>query len=310
MTPWGRCGERERPVRGPVVSPSGNDTHTRTGGAGHGYGSHVSDGVDSRTVRTSTVTRVSITEDAPVQAQQSDNTPGPAPVAWWWLWTAFALVLVVVAAVMLIWSLRSHEQVQTKYRILGDVAGLRLQLGDADVEIDGGASAIEVRRLDEFSFGAPAVERRDVENGTVTVISRCPDQVLGSCRVRYRLTVPDNVPLDIETARGNVDVAGVRATVHISTGSGAIRATGFCGFSLQAVSDTGNVSTTSECSADRLELRSRTGNVHAVVPPARYTVDAQSDTGDVRTRGLVSSDDAPFQIQALSTDGDVTVESS
>jgi hypothetical protein len=30
----------------------------------------------------------------------------------------------------------------------------------------------------------------------------------------------------------------------------------------------------------------------------------------VRTRGLVPSEDAPFEIQALSTDGDVTVEAA
>jgi hypothetical protein len=270
----------------------------------------VSDGVDSRTVLTSTVTRVSITEDAPVQAQQSESTPGAAPVAWWWLVAASALVLVVVAVVLVVWSARSHETVETKYRILGDVSGLRLELGDADVEIDGGASAIEVRRVDDYSFDAPSEELRDVENGTVSVVSRCPEQVLGSCKVSYRLTVPDNVPLEIETSGGSVDVGGVRASVQITTESGAIRATGFCGFSLQAVSDTGDVSTASECSADRLELRSRTGDVHAVVPAARYTVDAQSDTGDVRTRGVTSTDDAPFQIQALSTDGDVTIEAT
>lgn len=293
-----------------VLSPSGNEPNPSIPRAGEGYGEQVGDGVDSRTVRPSTVTRVSITGDAPVQAQQSEHVPGPSPVAWWWVVAASALVLVVVAGVMAVWSIRSHETVETKYRILGDVAKLRLDLGNADVEIDGGASAIEVRRLDEFSFGAPPDEQRDVENGTVSVVSRCPDQVVGSCRTSYRLTVPDNVPLDIETTGGDVDVAGVRAQVQVTTESGAVRATGFCGFSLQAVSDTGNVSTVSECSADRLELRSRTGDVRAVVPPARYTVDAQSDTGDVRTRGLTSTDDAPFQIQALSTDGDVTIEAT
>lgn len=262
----------------------------------------------SRTPITTTVTRVSITEDAPVQAPQSASAPGPAAVAWWWLVAASALVLVLVAAVLTVWQIRSHERVTTPYRILGDVAGLRLDVGAADVEIDGGASAIEVRKFDEFSFGRPSVEERSVERRTVSVISRCPEQVLGSCHVRYRLAIPDNVPLVIETTSGNVDLAGVRATVSITTESGSIKATGFCGFSLSAVSNTGDISTASECSADRLELRSHTGDVRAVVPAARYTVDAQSDTGEVRTRGLSPVDDAPFQIQALSTDGDVVVE--
>jgi len=231
-------------------------------------------------------------------------------VAWWWLVAASALLLIVVAAVLGLWSARSHEIRTTPYRILGDVSKLHLDLGDADVEIDGGATAIEVRRVDEFSFGKPPTEVRDVENGTVSLVSRCPEQVIGSCHVRYRLTVPDNVPLEIETSGGTVDVASVRSTVRITSGSGAIRVAGFCGFSLQAVSDTGSVTTLSECSADRLELRSRTGDVRAVVPAARYSIDAQSDTGEVRTRGLTSVEDAPFQIQALSTSGDVTVEAA
>jgi hypothetical protein len=231
-------------------------------------------------------------------------------VAWWWLVAASASVLVLVAAGLVLWSVRSHEKRTTPYRILGDVAGLRLDVGEADVEIDGGASAIEMTRVEEFSFGRPSVGEPRVENGRVTVRSRCPEQVIGSCRVSFRLAVPDNVPIEIETSSGTVDLAGVRATVQISTGSGAIRAAGFCGFSLRAVSDRGDVSTVSECSADRLELRSTTGDVRALVPAGRYAIDAQSDTGSVRTRGLSPSEDAPFQIQALSTTGDVTIEAA
>ena len=112
-------------------------------------------------------------------------------------------------------------------------------------------------------------------------MSRCPDQVLGSCRASYRLTVPDNVPLDIETSSGSVRLSGVRASVQVSTGSGAIAATGFCGFPLRASSDSGDVSASRSAPPDRLELRSRSGDVRAVVPAGRYQIDAQSDSGAV-----------------------------
>ena len=58
--------------------------------------------------------------------------------------------------------------------------------------------------------------------------------------------------------------------------------------------------------AERLELRSRSGDVSATVPAGRYSIDAQSDTGEVQTRGLDTVQDAGFEIQALSTSGDVT----
>jgi hypothetical protein len=216
-------------------------------------------------------------------------------------------VLVAGAVMLAIWWAVTLQTRTTPYRVLGDLAGIRLDLGDADVEIDGGATAVEVRRVDRFAYGAPSDERRSIAGGTLTIVSRCPRQVLGSCRAAYRLTVPDNVPIEIETTGGSVRLTGVRASVHVTTGEGAITATGFCGFLLRSSSDSGDVRATSECSADRLELRSRTGDVRVVVPSGRYQIDAQSDSGTSRIRGLTNVDDAPFQVQALSTSGNVFV---
>jgi Toastrack DUF4097 len=250
------------------------------------------------------------TEDAPVQARPQPSAAPERGAAWWWLVAASVLILVAVAVTLAVWWAASRETRTTSYRVLGDLAGVRLDLGDADVEIDGGASAVEVRRIDRFAYGAPSRERRAVKDGTLSISSRCPDQVIGSCRVTYRLAVPDNVPLEIQTSSGAVSLTGVRATVTVNTGSGAIAATGFCGFQLRASSDTGAVRALSECSADRLELRSRAGDVRAVVPSGRYQIDAQSESGAVRLRGLANVPDAPFQISALSTSGDVTVEAA
>ncbi len=234
----------------------------------------------------------------------------PSAAAWWWLVAGCGLLLLTVVAVLAIWWAATRETRTTTYRVLGDLAGIRLDLGDADVEIDGGGAAVEVRRIDRFAYGAPSEENRRLESGTLSIRSRCPDQVIGSCRASYRLTVPDNVPLVVQTSSGSVRVSGVRATVRVSTGSGAISATGFCGFLLRAGSDTGDVSAVSKCSPERVELRSRSGDVRAVVPSGRYQIDAQSDSGASRVRGLSDTPDAPFLVQALSTSGDVSVEAA
>jgi hypothetical protein len=253
---------------------------------------------------------VSITEDAPVQAPPQPLSAPPRSAAWWWLVAACVLVLVVVATTLAIWWAATLETRTTPYRVLGDLGGIRLDLGDADVEIDGGATAVEVRRVNRFAYGALSEERRSIAGGTLSIVSRCPDQVLGSCHVAYHLTVPDNVPIEIQTMGGSVRMSGVRASVHVTTGSGAITANSFCGFLLRASSDSGDVRAASECSADRLELRSRTGDVRVVAPSGRYQIDAQSDSGTSRIRGLTNVDDAPFQIQALSTSGNVFVEAA
>ena len=59
-----------------------------------------------------------------------------------------------------------------------------------------------------------------------------------------------------------------------------------------------------------MELRSGSGDVHAVVPAGRYRVDAHNDANGQRVRNLTEADDASFTIQALSGSGDVTVESA
>ncbi len=254
---------------------------------------------------------MSITEAAPVEALPEPRPEAPRTAAWWWIVAASVLVLGATAATLTVWWGLTRETRTTTYRVLGDdLTGMRLDLGDADVEIDGGAPAVEVRRVDRFAFGEPSREQRSVADGRLSIVSRCPEQVLGSCHATYRITVPDNVPVEIETSSGSVVVAGVRASVQADTGSGAITATGFCGFSMRASSDSGDVSAVADCSADRLELRSRSGDVRAVVPAGRYQVDAQSDSGSMRIRGLTPTDDAPFQIQALSASGDVSVEAS
>ena len=57
-----------------------------------------------------------------------------------------------------------------------------------------------------------------------------------------------------------------------------------------------------------MALRSRTGRVHATVPPGRYRIDADSDAGKREVRRLTPAEEAPFQIQALSSEGNVLVE--
>ena len=73
-------------------------------------------------------------------------------------------------------------------------------------------------------------------------------------------------------------------------------------------SASGDVSGAAACSPDRMELRSTSGDVHAVLPGNRYRVDATSSRGSVEVRDVIETDDAPFAVQAISGTGDVLVE--
>jgi hypothetical protein len=220
-----------------------------------------------------------------------------------------AIVLTVVVATAAWWIASSEERV-TAYEVRGALSGIRLDLGGADAEIVGGREApvVEVRRTDRFAFGLPSENRRAIVGGALSIRSRCPESVLRTCSARYRITVPNNVPITLRTDSGDVRVNGLRGSARITTGTGDISAAAFCGFLLHAEAGSGDVSAAAACATERLELRSRTGDVRAVVPPGRYRIDADSDEGDQRVRGLRAADDAPFQILALSRTGDVDLE--
>jgi DUF4097 and DUF4098 domain-containing protein YvlB len=209
---------------------------------------------------------------------------------------------------MVVWWAASRETRNASYRVIGSLSALELDVGDAAVDISGGSGSVEVRRTDEYAFGRPPTERRTVEASTLRISSHCPDNVVGTCRTSYRIAVPDNVRLAVRTSTGRVHVAGFTGSARIATGAGPIAVDGFCGFLLTATSSSGDVRAGAECSPDRLELRSVSGNVHAVVPTGRYRVDANSDAGTARVREILAADDASFAVQAFSGSGDVLVE--
>jgi hypothetical protein len=237
--------------------------------------------------------------------------PGRARRAspWWWLVVASTVVLVGVGAVMGVWWAASSERRDVSYRVIGTLSAIELDLDDASVEIVGGeAGPIRVVRTEEFAFDRPPRDRHAVQDGVLRISSRCPDTVVGTCHAAYRISVRDNVQVNVRSSSGRVDIAGLNGSARIETVSGPIAVDGFCGFRLTATSASGDVLAAADCSPDRMELRSASGDVHAIVPAGRYRVDASSDRGSARVRNVVVSDDASFAVQAISGSGDVLVD--
>jgi hypothetical protein len=231
---------------------------------------------------------------------------------WALLVTASACIVVAVTLGCALWWALSSERRTTSYNVRGSLTGITLDLGSSDAEIVGGREdpVVGVRRTDRFAFHQSAESERDVSGGTLRIRSRCPDSVLGTCSAQYRLTVPNNVPVTVRTGTGDVRLTSFRGSAQIDTSKGDIVAESYCGFLLRARADSGDVSATASCATERLELRSRTGAVRAVVPPGRYRIDADSTEGSSRIQGLTPAEDAPFQIQALSTSGDVQLQAA
>ncbi|MCW3021705.1 MAG: hypothetical protein JWR30_1027 [Conexibacter sp.] len=241
----------------------------------------------------------------------------PAPVrasrlSPWGRLVAGCAVLVAGAAVALgAWSLGSSEERRVSYAVAGTISGMTLDLGDADVTVEGGGrrTTVAVQHVDRFGFGHGPVTQRTVAGGVFSVRSRCPKTVLHGCSSHYRLIVPDNLPLTVRTGDGSVRLQGYRGSAVVTTGRGDIDVTGFCGFSLQARAEAGgDVRAATACPPPQLALRTTTGAVRARVPAGRYRIDASTSGGTPRIRGVAADTGAPFSVQALSGSGSVLVE--
>jgi hypothetical protein len=226
------------------------------------------------------------------------------------LFAVSAQLLVGAAAALLIATVASSHERAVRFAVSGSLSGVSLDVGDADVEIAGGGrrALLEVQRTDRFAFGHDPVASQSVAMGELRLRSRCPKAVPHACSSRYRLVVPDNVPVDVRATGGTVRLRGYRGSARVTTRDGDIDVTGFCGFSLQARAESGDIDTSAACAPQELALRSNAGSVRATVPPGRYQIDAESTNGSERVSGLSSVSDAPFSIQALSSSGDVAVE--
>jgi hypothetical protein len=243
-----------------------------------------------------------------LEASRAEENRARRFSAWGRLVAACVFVLVAAAASMAgLWAATSGST-KTSFIAAAEVLRVELDIGKGDVDLlGGGLDEVSVERTDRFAYDQSPDEARTLEDGVLRITSSCADLIVGSCSADYRVRVSDNVPVIVRAPHGDIRLAAYRGSAQLETTHGSISVTSFCGFVLQATTKTGDIDVVTGCSADRLELRSDTGDVRASVPEGRYRVDASTSNGSTTVRGLTEADDAPWSIQALSNTGNVTV---
>jgi hypothetical protein len=222
---------------------------------------------------------------------------------------SLAVLSAAVAAMAVLWFTSSGTRT-SEYLAAAEVKRIEVDVGDGDVTIvGGGLDEVAVRRTDHYAYDKVPSEWRTLEDGVARIFSRCPSLVLGSCAADYRLRIRNGVPLIVRVERGNVRLMHYHGVAELEARAGTITVRGFCGTLLQAATRQGDIDAGTSCPAERIELRTDTGDVRAVVPRGRYRVDADTNTGRVDVRGISQVFVAQRAIQALSNSGNVTVES-
>jgi hypothetical protein len=227
----------------------------------------------------------------------------------WALLVGGSLMAVIAgAAVLAAWWLGSSRTTTVAYALPRSLLGIELRVQSGNVTIVGGSKAsVSVSRTDHSVYGHGPREQRLVRLGILHLVSSCPVLVLGSCVSNYLIEVPDNVSINVRAEHGAVRVEGYQGTADITTNAGAITVGGYCGLVLAAASASGNISVGTSCSSERLALFSGSGSIAVTVPAGSYRIEAASQSGNSRISGLVNDAGAPWNIQAISNSGNVTV---
>ncbi len=218
------------------------------------------------------------------------------------------LVLLAVLALGIGW-LVSLQSKTTRYAVSGRLSRVDIHLASGQAVIVGSSSStVQVRRTDHFAFGQGAHEQRSLADGVLRINSRCPRIVVGSCSASYEVAVPETVAVRVITTSGHVRLDGFRGPATLLTGSGSVDVEAYCGFQLAATTGSGALHVATACAPQRLDLRSASGDVTALVPPGRYRLAAVSGSGREHVSGVIRDPRALFTIDVHSGSGSANVE--
>lgn len=166
---------------------------------------------------------------------------------------------------------------------------------------------VKVRARVTSGLASPDV-KRTFTAGRLRLHAGCPQFLVVSCGVRWRITVPDGAAVSV-SGGGDVSVDGIRprGTLKLSSSGGDIHVTGAGLKRVSARSSAGDIHLELATAPTDLRATSSAGDVHVSVPDVAYAIDASTSAGD-RSVDAVDDPRSSRHILAHSSAGDVHVD--
>jgi len=168
-----------------------------------------------------------------------------------------------------------------------DVDHVVIKAESGDIDVVPGDGSVDVERTDRYVLDSPDVTRT-LDDGVLTIESRCDSVLAPFCATDYRVEVPRDVTVDVRTYSGDVDIDGIT------------------GRQIDARSYVGDVHVDAARKGD-ITAHTNVGDVDVELPRGTYAVDSDTAVGDSDVDGVVDSDRAQHEIDARTDVGDVDV---
>lgn len=221
-------------------------------------------------------------------------------------WAAVAGVALAVGLAGLIayrggWDFSAFRETDTQHqsydRPITTLVFDDFRSGDVIVSA-GPTSTVQVERLLRWNGTKPSVSE-DWSGQTLTVRHDC-GVVAHNCSIRYTITVPASVAVQVDATSGDVHVSGVTGDLRTHTTSGDVTLTGPA--AALAVATTSGDVTLREVRSPAVQLTTTSGDVDEAFSEAPQSLSVRTTSGDVTTR--VPGDHTAYRVDVQTTSGD------
>lgn len=176
---------------------------------------------------------------------------------------------------------QGKEEVAT-YDVTDGVTVLELDSDSGDVVVTGSERAgIKVTETLHWRGGDGNKPRTEhpVEGRTLVLRYDCPGQSW-SCGVDYRVEVPKDLDVRVDTGSGTIVLRALSGPVRVQTGSGDVEAGGLSGERAHVETGSGNVEVAFAAAPREVEMSTGSGDVEVRVPQGGYNVTLETGSGD------------------------------
>ena len=219
------------------------------------------------------------------------------------------VILAIVVMVFVIGSLVVVALTQTTHQtqtFAGPISKIIVTTDRGAVTVRGGSGAGVTVHVDKRYVITGSDVSESVSNGVLSVLANCPMMAFISCSANFTITAPPHTDIQATAQRGLLTVAGMTGPVYSNSENGSFVLDGSTP-SVTAYSLEGSISLNLTTAPTLVHVRSETGGVTVIVPPATYAITANSGVGTTSVEGLVSHPQASRTIYASSGSGKTVV---
>lgn len=226
------------------------------------------------------------------------------------LLAAFAVIAMTGCAVSLDLDNDTTRRIENDTVPVADLRSLDVTTENGAIDVVAApVDEIEIRTALEESNRGDAAYAIDVDDERLVLTGECDSGWWRQCSVGFRVVVPADLDVVIETDNGRVGVDGLAGTLTIETDNGAIEGDRLEATAVRANTDNGRIQLRFETAPTDVDAKTDNGAIAIRLPAGdeQYDVDADSDNGNIDI-DVITDPTAGRHVTARSNNGVIEIE--